>query len=164
MRYSTIKYNDVANAPGICVSVYLQGCDQHCPHCFNQSTWDFDGGQDLTAQDIDNIIKGLEENGIHRNLCILGGEPLHDRNIFTTLLLVNTVKDKYPDKLIYIWTGYLYEDLLQSTNPKMEVILNKIDYLIDGPYIHELRDLTLKMRGSSNQRIINMKEGGRIEN
>ena len=89
---------------------------------------------------------------------------MHERNIFTTLLLVNTIRDKYPNKLIYIWTGYLYEDLLQSTNPKIKAVLNKIDYLIDGPYIHELRDLTLQMRGSSNQRIINMKEGGRIEN
>ena len=158
MRYSTIKYNDVANAPGICVSVYLQGCDQHCPHCFNSDTWDFEGGKEFTYEDLSNISKGLIANGIHRNLCILGGEPLHDKNVFTTLLIVDDIRRRYPDIKIYLWTGYLYEDLLKSKNPKIPIILEKIDYLIDGPYKHELRDINLPMRGSSNQRVINLKE------
>ena len=92
MRYATIKYNDTANAPGISVSVYLQGCDQRCPHCFNSETWDFDGGKQLTYQEFNNISQGLIANGIKRNLCILGGEPLHTRNIFTTTAIIDFVK------------------------------------------------------------------------
>ena len=158
MKYAEIKYNDVANAPGVCLSVYLQGCSQQCPHCFNQSTWDFNGGKEFTSNELDSILNRINENGIDRNLCILGGEPLHENNVFTTLLIITTVKQKYPNKKIYLWTGYIYENLLKSSNPKVSLILDEIDYLIDGPYVHELRDINLPMRGSSNQRIINLKE------
>ena len=83
---------------------------------------------------------------------------IHVKNVFTTLLIVDDIRRRYPDIKIYLWTGYLYEDLLKSKNPKIPIILEKIDYLIDGPYKHELRDINLPMRGSSNQRVINLKE------
>lgn len=158
MRYSAIKFNDVANAPGISVSVYLQGCDRRCPHCFNPETWDFEGGLPFTSVELDQILAGLIANGVKRNLCILGGEPMDDRNVFTTLLIIDTVRKKYPDIKIYLWTGFTYEELLTSPNPKIKIILDNLDYLIDGPYINSKRDISLQMRGSSNQKIIDLKK------
>lgn len=158
MKYNTIKYNDVANAPGVAVSVYLQGCPHHCYNCFNPETWDFDGGLEFTQDTLNDIVKGLTAFGVHRSLCILGGEPLCEENAFTTLLIIKTVKEKLPDTKIYIWSGYLYENLKENSNPHIRTILKTADYLIDGPYIDSLRDISLTMRGSSNQRIINLKE------
>lgn len=153
MRFATIKLNDAANAPGIAVSVYLQGCPHHCVGCFNPETWDFDGGKEFTVETLDEIVKGLTANGIHRSLCILGGEPLCEDNEFLTHLIISTVKEKVPNTPIFIWTGYKYEDL-QKRSGRIEQILAATDVLIDGPYIEELRDITLPLRGSSNQRII----------
>lgn len=153
MRYATIKLNDAANAPGIAVSVYLQGCPHHCPGCFNPETWSFTGGKEFTVETLDEIVKGLMANGIHRSLCLLGGEPLCEENEFLTYLIISTVKEKVPETPIYIWTGYKYEDL-QKRSGKIEQILAATDVLIDGPYVEELRDITLPLRGSSNQRII----------
>ena len=158
MKYNTIKYNDVANAPGVAVSVYLQGCPHHCYNCFNPETWDFDGGLEFTQDTLNHIVKGLTAFGVHRSLCILGGEPLCEENAFTTLLIIKTVKEKLPDTKIYIWSGYLYENLKENSNPHIQTILKMADYLIDGPYIDSLRDISLVMRGSSNQRVINLKE------
>ena len=160
MKYATVKLNDIANAPGVCVSVYLQGCPHHCPKCFNPETWDFDGGKPFTEDTMNTILKGLTANGIKRNLCILGGEPLCAQNASTTLYIIQKTLEYNPDIKIYIWTGYVYENLL-SNPPHKDVItsLNMAHYLIDGPYVNELRDLRLKMRGSSNQRIINLKTG-----
>lgn len=158
MKYNTIKYNDVANAPGVAVSVYLQGCPHHCYNCFNPETWDFDGGLEFTQDTLNDIVRGLTAFGVHRSLCILGGEPLCEENAFTTLLIIKTVKEKLPDTKIYIWSGYLYENLKENSNPHIQAILKTADYLIDGPYIDSLRDISLTMRGSSNQRIINLKE------
>ena len=109
MKYNTIKYNDVANAPGVAVSVYLQGCPHHCYNCFNPETWALDGGLEFTQDTLNDIVKGLTAFGVHRSLCILGGEPLCEENAFTTLLIIKTVKEKLPDTKIYIWSGYLYD-------------------------------------------------------
>ena len=106
---------------------------------------------------LDDLIKGLSADGIHRSLCIMGGEPLCSENEFLTLLVIRTVKEKLPNTPIYIWTGYLYEELVKKGG-HMRQILDMSDYLIDGPYIDDLRDITLEMRGSSNQRIINLHE------
>lgn len=161
MRYATIKYNDVANAPGVNVSIYLQGCPHHCPKCFNPETWNFNGGLEFTSETLDSIIQGLSANNIKRDLCILGGEPLCAENAFLTALIIKEVKVHYPDIKIYVWTGYIYENLLKNpTHPQINYILDTIDVLVDGPYVDELRDITLKMRGSSNQRIIELREGG----
>lgn len=157
MKYSGIIYNDFSAAPGVCLTFFTQGCPFRCKDCHNPETWDFDGGREFTSETIDSILKGLTANGVKRNLCIMGGEPLCQENSFLTRLIVAKVKDELPDVKIYVWTGYLYEDLLDSQDPNIKYILEDIDILIDGPYIQEERDITLPMRGSRNQRVIKLR-------
>ena len=156
MRYSGIIFNDLSAAPGICLTFFTQGCPHHCKNCHNPETWDYDGGLEFNNDVLKQVLSGLRKNGINRTLCIMGGEPLCERNIFLTTLLVREVKEKYPDQKIYLWSGYIYEDLLNRKDNKTNYILDNIDYLVDGPYVEELRDITLPMRGSSNQRIIKL--------
>ena len=158
MKYAGIIKNDIAAAPGVCVSFFVQGCPHHCPGCFNPETWDFDGGKEFSYETLEQIINGLTVNGVKRSLCILGGEPLCENNEFLTNLVISSVKQKLPEVKVYIWTGYTYEELIKKNSPKVNQILHMSDYLIDGPYIETLRDITLEMRGSSNQRIINLRE------
>ena len=159
MKYAGIIKNDVAAAPGISLSFYTQGCPHQCPGCHNPETWNFNGGKEFTIETLQTILNGIEANGIKRNLCILGGEPLCPENAFLTYMVIKEVKDKYPDIKVYIWSGYLYEHLVSNTaHPKIHAILELADYLIDSPFIASYKDLTLKMRGSSNQRIWNLKE------
>ena len=155
MRYSGVIYNDIAAAPGLCVTFFTQGCPHQCHGCHNPQTWDFEGGIEFTPNVLDEIVEGLTAQGIKRNLCIMGGEPLCAENEFLTLLVIKTVKEKLPETPVYIWTGYTYEELQRKSNNIVQ-ILDLADYLIDGPYIENLRDITLHMRGSSNQRIINL--------
>ena len=155
MRYSGIIYNDITAAPGLCVSFFTQGCPHHCHNCHNPQTWDFEGGKEFRPELLDEIVEALTANGIERSLCIMGGEPLCSENEFLTLLVIKNVKEKLPNTPIYIWTGYFYEELLKKGG-HMDQILEMADYLIDGPYIEDLRDITLEMRGSSNQRIIKL--------
>ena len=161
MKYATIKYNDIANAPGVCVSFYTQGCPHHCYNCFNPETWDFNGGKEFTSETISNLLNGLYKNGVKRDLCILGGEPLCKENIFITCLICDTVRRKYPEIKIYIWTGYTKEEFEEVNDPKINRILDGTyaDYLIDGPFIEAEKDLSLLMRGSKNQRIIKLNKG-----
>ena len=158
MKYAGIIKNDIAAAPGVCVSFFVQGCPHHCPGCFNPETWDFDGGKEFSYETLEQIINGLTVNGVKRSLCILGGEPLCENNEFLTNLVISSVKQKLPEVKVYIWTGYTYEELIKKNSPKVNQILHMADYLIDGPYIEALRDITLEMRGSLNQRIINLRE------
>lgn len=157
MRYSGIIYNDFSSAPGVCLSFFTQGCPFHCHGCHNQEAWDYEGGREFTPETLSSIISGLKANGIYRDLCIMGGEPLCPENTFLTLLIIKTVKQELPDTKVYIWTGYLYEDLLRRSDNHMKQILKLADFLIDGPYIESERDITLPMRGSRNQRIIELK-------
>lgn len=156
MKYAGLIKNDFSAAPGISTTFFVQGCPFHCEGCHNKDTWDFEGGKEFTPQTLDDIISALTANNISRNLCIMGGEPLCQENQFLTHLIIKTVKEQLPEIKIYIWTGYLYEDLLKNPNPHLEEILSLSDVLIDGPYIASLRDITLQMRGSSNQRIIEL--------
>ena len=156
MKYAGLNPNDFAAAPGISVSFFTQGCPHRCVGCQNPETWDFNGGKEFTPQVLDDIVNALVANGIKRSLCIMGGEPLCEENIFLTLLVISNVKEKLPDIKVYIWTGFLYENLLKNSDPHLQKILEIADVLIDGPYIESLRDITLPMRGSSNQRIINL--------
>ena len=156
MRYAGLNKNDFTAAPGVSVSFFTQGCPFHCPGCHNPETWRFDGGKEFTPQVLDEIIEALTANGINRSLAIMGGEPLCEENEFLTLLVISQVKEKLPETKIYVWTGFLYEDLLKNSSPHLQKILAQTDILIDGPYIESLRDITLPMRGSSNQRIINL--------
>ena len=159
MRYAGLIRNDFSAAPGISVSFFTQGCPNHCPGCHNPETWDFNGGKEFTYDILNEIVDALTANGVKRSLSILGGEPLCEQNVFLTLLVVKTVKERLPDTKIYIWTGYYYDELLkENSDSHLKAILDYADYLIDGPYIQNLRDITLPMRGSSNQTIIDLKE------
>ena len=114
MRYAGIIKNDLAAAPGISFTFFSQGCSHHCPGCQNQQTWDFDGGKEFTQETLDFIKDNIDANGIERTFCVMGGEPLHPNNLFLTNLVINEVRKKYPDIKIYLWTGYLYKDLIDK--------------------------------------------------
>ena len=157
MRYAGLLRNDLAAAPGVSVTFFTQGCPHRCQGCHNPETWDFDGGKEFTYNVLNEIVDALRANGIKRNFCIMGGEPLCEENEFLTLLVIKTIKEKLPDVEVYIWSGYYYNEL-QSRTGHVEQILELTDYLIDGPYIEAYRDVTLPMRGSTNQSIINLKE------
>lgn len=158
MRYAGLIRNDLAAAPGVSVSFFTQGCPHKCKGCHNPETWDFDGGKEFTPKVLDEIYEALRANDIERSFCIMGGEPLCEQNLLLTYMVLQEVKAHFPDVKIYIWTGYYYKQLLEMTDPKVELILGMVDVLIDGPYIEKLRDTTLQMRGSSNQSIINLKK------
>ena len=149
MRISGINENDVVNGKGICVSVFMQGCPHQCKGCFNPETWDFKGGRAVEDEqkEINNILNLINQNGVQRNLSILGGEPLHKINISFVKNLLKQAKEKYPTIKTFVWTGYLLEELDKND-------LQNIDILIDGKFIEELRDISLELRGSSNQRIL----------
>ena len=151
MRYNLIRKMDISNGPGIRVSIFMQGCTFKCKNCFNKETWDFNGGEKFDEKIIEKVIK-LCSNPNIKGLSILGGEPLHPKNIEGTTLLAKTFKEKLPKKSIWVWTGFLYEDL------KHKEIFSYIDVLVDGRYKDELHDPTLKYRGSSNQRVIDIKK------
>ena len=156
MKYAGLIKNDLTAAPGVSVSFFTQGCPHRCKGCHNPESWDFNGGKEFTPQVFTEIIEALTANGINRSLCIMGGEPLCEENEFLTLLVISQIKEKLPETKIYVWTGFYYEDLLKKSTPHIKNILEQIDVLIDGPYVDSLRDVTLPMRGSSNQNIINL--------
>lgn len=156
MRYAEIKHNDIVNGNGVCVSFWAQGCPHRCRGCHNPEQWVFGGGREFTPQTLEEIKQAISANGIQRNLSILGGEPCCAENAFLTALVISEIKKEYPDIKIFVWTGYLYETLKKSSNPHIQYILNNITLLIDGPYKQEERDLTLPLRGSRNQRIIEL--------
>lgn len=160
MRYAGIIPNDTSNAgAGVCLSFYTQGCPHKCEGCQNPETWNYDGGYEFTTETLNKIIEGIAANGITRNFCILGGEPLCDENVFLTYLVVEHVRKVYPNIRIYIWSGYTYDELIQrSSSQRIQDILKLCDILIDGKYEQSLRDVTLPLRGSVNQNIINLKQ------
>ena len=158
-KLAGIYWDDTAAAPGISLSVYLSGCEKHCPGCHNPEAQDFDYGEDFTLEKFAEINEKIDKNGILRTLSILGGEPLHDKNLATTDALVKWIHHRHPETKVYIWTGYTLEELQQMPHwDFIQQILKEITCLIDGPYIQELRDTTLPLRGSSNQRIIMMED------
>ena len=154
MRYNTIRQLDIANGPGCRVSLFVQGCFFNCPGCFNTVAKDFDGGKEFTSQTKDAIFACAEPSYIS-GLSILGGEPLHPRNRQEVLDLVKRFKSKYPDKTVWLWTGYLWEEVAD------DLIGSGVDVVVDGRFIEDLKDLRLKYRGSSNQRIIDVKASTR---
>lgn len=153
MRFSKIKDNDVANGRGITMSLWTQGCPHHCEGCFNEETWDYQKGQEFTSTDLQYILTHINENGVDRNFAVLGGEPLCPPNIEGVIDVCKQVKLLYPNKEIYVWTGYTFE-ILDETQKK---ILKYIDFLIDGRYENTKRNLSLNLRGSFNQRVIDVK-------
>ena len=152
MKYAGIIKNDFAAAPGVCLTFFVQGCPIKCPGCQNPETWDFDGGKEFNTEVLDEIEEGILANGLQRTLCIMGGEPLCQENLFLTTMVITEMKRRIPDLKIWIWSGYDYEVIQKeiTSNPKIEYILNEVNGLVTGPYIESLKDITLPMRGSSN--------------
>lgn len=153
-RYAGLIKNDFANGEGTCVSFWTQGCPHKCRGCQNPETWDFNGGKILSTDIKGDIIKAICANNIIRNFSILGGEPLCPENKEEVNKIILSVRAAFPHIKIFLWTGYVLEDLKEKKDPILENILSHIDVLIDGPYIEEQRDITLKLRGSRNQRIL----------
>jgi len=153
-RYAGLITNDFANGTGTCVSFWTQGCPHHCPSCQNPETWDFQGGKEVPTDIRGQIIKAICANGITRNFSVLGGEPLCDENLDEVDKIITGVRTAYPQIKIFVWTGYILEELKEKKNDKINHILSQIDVLIDGPFIQAERDITLELRGSKNQRIL----------
>lgn len=156
MRYAGLKENDIVDGEGVCVSFWLQGCCHMCKGCHNHDTWDLNGGLELPNTYIDDIIDLLSKNGIHRNLSILGGEPCLPSNVSIVLPLLKKVRTALNSVKIYLWSGYTYEQLLDRDDTKE--LLQYVDVLIDGKFELEHRDITLRFRGSPNQRVIDVKQ------
>jgi anaerobic ribonucleoside-triphosphate reductase activating protein len=160
MKYSGLIKNDIVNGQGVCVSLFVQGCPHKCPGCFNPETWNPEEGIEIPVDLKGQIIKAISANGIIRNFSILGGEPLAPYNLEFVNNILTAVKAAYPQILIYLWTGYTLEELAERKQSEdvLYELLNKVDILIDGPFIEEQKDLTLPLRGSKNQRVIKLKE------
>lgn len=154
MYYSGIKEVDVANCTGVGVSIFVSGCTHHCKGCFNPETWNFKNGREFTEETL-QYLKDLVSREYITCFSILGGEPFEKQNIDTVLYIIQEIK-KVRDLKVYIWSGYLYEYLLRDETAKQ--VLRLCDVLIDGEFEIDKKDINLHLRGSSNQRVINLKE------
>lgn len=157
MNFAKIKYYDVSNGPGVRTSLYVSGCRNHCKNCFNPETWDFAFGEPFTKEVEDKIIKSLEPDYI-KGFTLLGGDPFEPENAARLAPFMEKLRNTYPQKSIWCFTGYdLERDLLTGKLGNMDInmrILSTLDVLVDGRFVEELKDLNLRFRGSSNQRII----------
>ena len=152
MRYNRIRKMDISNGPGVRVSIFFQGCDFHCKGCFNSEAWDFLGGKEFNDEVINHILD-LCNNDVISGLSILGGEPLNPKNILGSTKLAKSFKEKYPNKTIWLWSGYLFEDYIHEKE-----IVNYLDVIVDGQFHIEESSPLLKYKGSSNQRVIDVKK------
>lgn len=158
MNYATIKSYDIANGPGVRVSLFVSGCEHYCKGCFNSEAWDFKYGSEYNQDTTDQLFKYIKPNYI-QGLSILGGEPLHPDNQSEVLKIVQKCRAEYPEKDVWIYTGYTYEDIISGKVGKFSNdILKYIDVLVDGKYVEDLKDISLNFRGSSNQRIIDVRK------
>lgn len=149
MKYAGLKKTDIANGNGVRVSLWVSGCGRHCPGCFNPEAQDFAYGKDFTQDTLSEILNALGESFI-KGLTLLGGEPMAEQNQPEVLNIVRTVKENFLNKDIWLYTGYKYEEISHNE------ILNFVDILVDGEFIEAQKNLTLRFRGSSNQRIIDL--------
>lgn len=161
MNYADIKQYDVANGPGIRISLFVSGCNHHCKGCFNEEAWDFNYGKPFTDETIDTIIEYLNNPHI-AGLTLLGGEPMEPVNQKALLPLVKRVKDTYPDKSIWCFTGFRFDDdilgKMYDNVPETKELLARFDVMVDGKFIEELKSVSLVFKGSSNQRTIMVQE------
>lgn len=159
MNYATIKNYDIANGPGVRVSLFVSGCTHHCPGCFNEEAWDFGYGEPFTQAVIDNILNMLKPSYV-KGLTLLGGEPFEPQNQPDIVKLLRQVKSKYPEKSIWAFSGYLFDrDILAGRLGPWEIteeFLSYLDVLVDGPFVMAKKDMSLRFRGSSNQRLIDV--------
>lgn len=171
MRYASIRSLDISNGEGVGVSLFVQGCDRHCFNCFNSETWNFNGGKEWTEEAKNKFMELIDRPYIRR-ISILGGEPLAEQNLDDVLSLVQQIRILYPEKTIWLYTGYNF-DLLKSQYDEYKYtpfaasadewltrweIISNVDVFVDGEYIDEQKDLTLKFRGSKNQHVIDVKQ------
>lgn len=161
MNYASIKIMDVANGPGVRMSLFVSGCTHYCKGCFNEEAWDFNYGEPFTQKETDYIIEYVSSPYI-AGLTILGGEPMEHVNQQGLLSLLRQLREKCPDKSVWCFTGYDFEKdivgrMIQEY-PETQELLSYIDVMVDGKFVEELKDLSIRFRGSSNQRIIMVKE------
>ena len=152
MNYAGIKKVDIANGPGVRVSLFVSGCRNHCPGCFNPETWDFDYGEPFTDETEEELIKALRPSWI-QGLSILGGDPMEPENQEGLLPFLQRVKAELPEKDVWLYTGYRLESVSDSP------MLDLVGVVVDGPYIEAEKDVSLAFRGSRNQRIIHLRNG-----
>jgi anaerobic ribonucleoside-triphosphate reductase activating protein len=170
MRYAQIRSMDISNGEGVGVSLFVQGCPFQCKNCFNSDTWDFNGGKEWTEEIKDKFMKLIDRLYIKR-VSFLGGECLAEQNLDEVLKLIQEIRISFPEKTIWLYTGYTWEQLVYSRMPsgvgkekeflnwnRRNEIISNIDICIDGEYVDNLKDLTLKWRGSKNQRVIDVKQ------
>ena len=170
MRYASIRNMDISNGKGLGVSLFVQGCSFHCKNCFNHETWDFDGGKEWTPEIKEKFFKLINRDYVER-VSILGGEPLVDKNVEAVLDLIKEIRFKFPNKKIWVYSGYEWNTIVTSDlnfeRDKISKIrrdvLNYIDVLVDGKFDEEKKDLTLKWKGSTNQHVIDVQESLKSE-
>ena len=160
MNYATIKNNDIANGPGVRVSLFVSGCTHKCPGCFNEVAWDFNYGQPFTQETIDSILDMLKSPHI-KGLTLLGGEPFEPQNQPAIVELLRQIKAKYPEKTVWAYSGYLFDkDILAGKLGPKEITdeyVSYLDVIVDGRFVLSRKNLSLRFRGSDNQRLIDVK-------
>ena len=167
MRFASMRNLDISNGEGVGVSLFVQGCDRHCFNCFNPDTWDFNGGKEWTEETKNKFIKLIDRPYINR-ISVLGGEPLAEQNLDEVLSLIKEIRISFPEKTIWLYTGYSYSEIFQGqssclsqeglNNFKRREIIKLCDVVVDGKYIDEQKDLSKKWAGSKNQRVIDVKQ------
>lgn len=158
MNYATIKNCDIANGPGVRVSLFVSGCTHRCPGCFNEIAWDFDYGTPFTEETVESIVNMLRPAHI-RGLTLLGGEPFEPQNQSAIVALLRRVKQELPEKSIWAFSGYLFDkDILSGRLGDTSEYLSYLDVLVDGPFVESKKNLSLRFRGSENQRLIDVKK------
>ena len=167
MRYASIRSMDISNGEGVGVSLFVQGCHFHCYSCFNQETWDFNGGKEWTENIKNKFMKLIDHPYISR-ISFLGGEPLADENVKTVFKIIEEIRSMYPDKKIWLYTGYVWEYIFRgtssfiskdsATNFKRRETIKLCDVVVDGQFINSQKDMNLRFKGSSNQRVIDVQE------
>ena len=168
MRYASMRNLDISNGEGVGVSLFVQGCDRHCFNCFNPDTWDFNGGKEWTEEEKNKFMELIDRPYIRR-ISVLGGEPLAEQNLDEVLPLIKEIRISFPEKTIWLYTGYELSEIIKQEQyekvsgipdvwSKRWEIIKQCDVLVDGEYIDEQKDITLKWRGSKNQRVIDVKQ------
>jgi len=152
MKYNIVRKMDISNGPGVRVSVFMQGCEFHCKNCFNPETWSFENGKEFTQGTIDEVLDLCNKDYI-KGLSILGGEPMHPKNIEGTTKLAKAFKEKYPNKNLWVWSGFKFDEDLKDKE-----VMKYVDVLVDGRYVDEMHNPNLKWRGSTNQRVIDVQK------
>ena len=173
MRFASMRNLDISNGEGVGVSLFVQGCDRHCFNCFNSETWDFNGGKEWTEKTKNKFMELIDRPYIKR-VSFLGGEPLAERNLDEVLSLIKEIRISYPEKTIWLYTGFQWSQIIAKIHPpifpdekfehdrnihmKRQKIISNVDVLVDGEYIDEQKDLSLRFRGSKNQYVIDVKQ------